>query len=110
MDGAAALFARTALDAEGSAHFPNALGVADVAPLLTAPGAHAMGRIAEPDVAAVVDHCSTVTCPARAGDIWAYATPILHASDAAHRPRRRRVLQVDFSADPLPGGLEWLGV
>lgn len=83
---------------------------ADNAPLLIAPGSHAMGRIAEADVAAAVDRCGTATCLAETGDIWAYATPILHASEAAHRPRRRRVLQVDFSADPLPGGLEWLGV
>jgi len=83
---------------------------ADNAPLLIAPGSHAMGRVAEADIAAAVDRCGTATCLAHAGDIWAYATPILHASEAAHRPRRRRVLQVDFSADPLPGGLEWLGI
>jgi hypothetical protein len=29
-----------------------------------------------------------------------------HPTDPAHR----RVLQVDFSADELPGGLAWLGV
>jgi len=48
--------------------------------------------------------------PAEAGDIWLYATPILHASEAAAEPDRRRVLQVDFSAEELPGGLHWLGV
>lgn len=83
---------------------------ADNAPLLIAPGSHAMGRVAEADVAAAVDRYGIATCLVETGDIWAYATPILHASEAAHRPRRRRVLQVDFSADPLPGGLEWLGV
>ena len=35
---------------------------------------------------------------------------ILHASNAAETPRRRRVLQIDYSADDLPGGLQWLGV
>jgi len=39
-----------------------------------------------------------------------YATPIVHASQAAPVPARRRVLQVDFAAVELPGGLEWLGV
>jgi len=43
-------------------------------------------------------------------DIWLYATPILHASDAASQPLHRRVLQIDYSVGQLPGGLEWLGV
>jgi len=46
----------------------------------------------------------------RPGDVWLYATPILHASDAAVEPLHRRVLQVDYAADWLPGGLEWLGI
>lgn len=80
------------------------------APLKIAPGSHRLGRIPEPDIAAVVASCGTVVCTAQAGDVWLYATPILHASDAAERPRRRRVLQVDYAAEPLPHGLEWLGI
>lgn len=80
------------------------------APLLIAPGSHRHGRIQEQAVAAVVAQCGIATCLAKAGDIWAYATPILHASNAATTPAHRRVLQVDFSADTLPGGLEWLGI
>jgi ectoine hydroxylase-related dioxygenase (phytanoyl-CoA dioxygenase family) len=80
------------------------------APLLIAPGSHRHGRVPVDEVEGVVARCGTVACLASAGDVWAYATPILHASEAASRPARRRVLQVDFSADELPGGLEWLGV
>jgi ectoine hydroxylase-related dioxygenase (phytanoyl-CoA dioxygenase family) len=80
------------------------------APLLIAPGSHTRGRIAENDVAAVVSKCGVVACLAEAGDAWLYATPILHASEAAAIPAHRRVLQVDFAVDPLPGGLQWLGV
>ncbi|WP_441238050.1 phytanoyl-CoA dioxygenase family protein [Bradyrhizobium sp. 930_D9_N1_4] len=80
------------------------------APLLIAPGSHRLGRIAEEDVKDVVRRCGTVACLAEPGDIWLYATPILHASDAATIPKHRRVLQVDFSVEMLPGGLEWLGV
>lgn len=83
---------------------------ADNAPLLIAPGSHHHGRVAEADVAALVASCGIQPCLAARGDIWLYATPILHASDAATNPRHRRVLQLDYSADPLPGGLEWLGV
>jgi hypothetical protein len=35
---------------------------------------------------------------------------ILHASQAADQPARRRVLQIDYAATDLPGGLTWLGV
>lgn len=80
------------------------------APLLVAPGSHACGRVAVNDVDEVVRRCGTVTCIAEAGDVWLYATPILHASEAASAPTRRRVLQIDFAAEDLPHGLEWLGV
>ncbi|WP_271585455.1 phytanoyl-CoA dioxygenase family protein [Bradyrhizobium sp. CCBAU 45389] len=80
------------------------------APLLIAPGSHKLGRIPEDEVRNVVRRSGTVACLADAGDIWLYATPILHASDAATAPMHRRVLQVDFAVSKLPGGLEWLGV
>lgn len=80
------------------------------APLLIAPGSHKLGRIAEDEIKDVVRRCGTVACLAEPGDIWLYATPILHASDAATTPMHRRVLQVDFAVGELPGGLEWLGV
>lgn len=80
------------------------------APLLIAPGSHRLGRIREEDVRDVVRRCGTVACLADPGDIWLYATPILHASDAATVPMHRRVLQVDFSVGELPGGLEWSGI
>jgi hypothetical protein len=80
------------------------------APLLIALGSHAQGRVPVTGIDALVERCDTMACLASAGDVWAYATPILHASQAASHPARRRVLQVDFSADSLPRGLEWLGV
>jgi ectoine hydroxylase-related dioxygenase (phytanoyl-CoA dioxygenase family) len=80
------------------------------APLLIAPGSHAYGRIAVDDVHAVVRRCGVATCTAEAGDAWLYATPILHASEAAQRATSRRVLQVDYAAEELPYGLQWLGV
>jgi hypothetical protein len=83
---------------------------ANNAPLLIAPGSHKLGRIAEEDVREVVLRCGTVACLAEPGDVWLYATPILHASEAAGNPMHRRVLQVDFSVGELPGGLEWLGI
>lgn len=80
------------------------------APLLIAPGSHRLGRIAEPDIDDVVKRCGIAACLADRGDLWLYATPILHASEAAQKPGRRRVLQVDYAADELPDGLDWLGI
>jgi hypothetical protein len=80
------------------------------APLLIAPGSHADGRIAVDHIEQVVRQRGSYPRLARAGDIWLYATPILHASAAATKPMRRRVLQVDYAAEELPGGLEWLGI
>jgi hypothetical protein len=82
----------------------------DNAPLLIAPGSHLAGRVAEENIDAVVAACGVAICLAERGDIWLYATPILHASEAATRPRRRRVLQIDYAAEELPDGLEWLGI
>lgn len=83
---------------------------ADNAPLLAALGSHRLGRIPADRTGQWAADLETLACLAEPGDIWAYATPILHASERASRPSRRRVLQVDFSATDLPGGLEWLGV
>jgi hypothetical protein len=73
-------------------------------------GSHRFGRIAESEIDAVVERCGTIACLAARGDVWLYATLILHASEAAIRPARRRVLQIDFAADDLPGDLEWLSL
>jgi len=82
----------------------------DNAPVLFLPGSHRMGRLSEADVKIVAEQTPAHTCLAQRGDIWIYSTPVVHASRPATKPSRRRVLQVDFAAAPLPGGLEWLGV
>ena len=82
----------------------------DNAPLLIAPGSHRLGPVREQDIRATVARCGTHACLAEAGDVWAYSTPILHSSARAAAPSRRRVLQILYSAETLPGGLEWLGV
>jgi hypothetical protein len=80
------------------------------APLLIAPGSHRLGCVPIGEVYSVVSKCGIRACTALAGDIWLYSTPILHASEAASLPVHRRVLQVDYAAQELPGGLRWLGV
>lgn len=79
-------------------------------PLLIAPGSHLMGRVPIEEYDDVVARCGIHACLAKAGDVWAYSTPVLHASEAASVAGHRRVLQIDYSADELTNGLEWLGV
>jgi hypothetical protein len=80
------------------------------APLLIAPGSHKLGRIPVGEIAEIVHRLGTATCLADRGDIWLYATPILHSSETATQPSHRRVLQVDFAVGELRGELEWLGM
>jgi len=32
---------------------------------------------------------------------------LLHASSASQSPRHRRVIHLEYAAEPLPGGLQW---
>ncbi|HEY1073722.1 phytanoyl-CoA dioxygenase family protein [Brevundimonas sp.] len=82
----------------------------DNAPLIVALGSHRLGKVAADNVEALANQNSIYACHADAGDVWAYATPILHSSAKSLSDRRRRVLQLDYSAQELPNGLEWLGV
>jgi hypothetical protein len=82
----------------------------DNGPLLIVPGSHRLGRLIEAEIGSVVETGSSVACLARAGNVWVYARPILHASEASRRATKRRVLQIDFSAEHLPGGLRWAGI
>ena len=80
------------------------------APLRVAQGSHLIGRVAADRAGALAAESPQTACLAEAGDIWAYRTPILHASDRSLTPRRRRVLQVDYADFDLPGGLVWQGL
>jgi ectoine hydroxylase-related dioxygenase (phytanoyl-CoA dioxygenase family) len=82
----------------------------DNAPLRIALGSHRLGLVAAKDALAAAEALPQAECLAEPGDVWAYATPILHASARASTPSRRRVLQVDYSADDLPAPLDWRGV
>lgn len=79
----------------------------DNAPLEIALGSHRAGLIAEPRIPDIVAASEICACFAEPGDVWVYATPILHASRRSASTGPRRVLQVDYSADSLPAPLDW---
>tara|TARA_R110000868_G_scaffold53249_8_gene167386 strand:- start:7850 stop:8572 length:723 start_codon:yes stop_codon:yes gene_type:complete len=76
-------------------------------PLSVIHGSHERGRLSDAEVEAIISHETPVSYPARAGDILILRTLIVHASDRAAAPSRRRVLHIDFAPDDLPQGLEW---
>jgi hypothetical protein len=80
------------------------------APLRIVPGSHRLGRLPEASIKHLVEDRGERECLANRGDVWLYATPIVHGSRAADPPRRRRVLQVDYAAVDLPPPLRWRGL
>jgi hypothetical protein len=79
------------------------------APLVVALGSHRFGLVPADLAADRAAESANLVCHADPGDVWAYSTPILHMSARSHSDRRRRVLQVDYAAQPLPGPLKWQG-
>lgn len=82
----------------------------DNGPLKMVLGSQQLGAIPADRAAVLAEVLPVQVCTAKAGDVWACATPILHASEPASNPGRRRVLQIDYAAVGLPGGLEWRGL
>jgi hypothetical protein len=80
------------------------------APLRIVPESHRLGRLPEASIAHVVEVRGERLCRANRGDVWLYATPIVHGSRGADPPRRRRVLQIDYAAEDLPAPLRWQGL
>lgn len=79
---------------------------ADNAPLLVVPESHRQLHAAA-TLAGIAAAGDIVTCLAAADDVWVYHPPIIHASQRAERPRRRRVLQIDYCAASLPPERAW---
>lgn len=82
----------------------------DNAPLRVALGSHRLGLTVAREAAFIAAKHEIIECRARRGDVWAYSTPILHASERSRIDGERRVLQVDYATEDLPDGLHWVGV
>lgn len=81
---------------------------ADVAPLTILLCTHCLGRLDDQRITALAETAEAFDCHACRGDIWAYATAIVHGSRSVRiSGRRRRVLQIDYAAEELPHGLRW---
>jgi hypothetical protein len=71
------------------------------------PGSQALGILGDGAVRSWQALGAAVDCVAERGDVLLMRPLILHASSTAQRPRRRRVIHLEYAAGPLPGGVEW---
>jgi hypothetical protein len=79
----------------------------DNGPLRVLPGSHRVGALGPAEVAAWIERVEPVTCVAQAGDVLAFRPLLLHSSLPALVATHRRVVQIEYAAGPLPGGLAW---
>jgi ectoine hydroxylase-related dioxygenase (phytanoyl-CoA dioxygenase family) len=75
--------------------------------LRVVPGSHARGRLSPEEIAALASSGEAVLCEAPAGGLLVMRPLLVHASSAATRPGRRRVLHLDFAREALPAPLRW---
>lgn len=73
------------------------------------PGSHLFGRLTAERIQALRTEADPVSCDAERGDVLLMRPLLLHASSAGTEPRRRRIIHLEFSAENLPGGMEWYG-
>ncbi len=76
-------------------------------PLQVLPGSHREGMVGAEATRNWLELVRPVTCLAARGSVVLMRPMILHASSSAESPRRRRVIHLEYAADPLPGGLNW---
>ena len=79
----------------------------DNGPLRVIPGSHRGGALTPGEVERWRATVPPVACCAAAGGAVLMRPLVLHASSAATAPGHRRVVHLEWSADPLPGGLAW---
>jgi hypothetical protein len=75
--------------------------------LIVLPGTHAMGRLPDDWAVAADAEKRAVVCAAEAGDILAFRPLLLHMSRKSAKPSHRRVIQIEYTASPLPPPLAW---
>jgi hypothetical protein len=76
-------------------------------PLRVIPGTHRLGRLSGADIDRIRAEQHEQALPARRGDALLMSPMLLHASSAAKSPSHRRVIHLEYAADPLPNGLAW---
>lgn len=79
----------------------------DNGPLKVIPGSHREGRLSRERIEWWKTRGEVVECHVQAGGALLMRPLLLHSSSPATKPSHRRVLHVEFAAEPLPEGLRW---
>ncbi len=76
-------------------------------PLRVIPGSHRDGRLGVESTRLWLEREAPVSCPVPRGGALVMRPLILHASSASDDPGHRRVIHLEYAADPLPSGVHW---
>jgi len=79
----------------------------DNGPLRVLPSSHKQGRLSSKQVVELPKTAS-VACTVPRGGALVMRPLLLHASSACVAPKPRRVIHLEFAAEELPDGLQWL--
>lgn len=71
------------------------------------PGSHCQGKLGADQIQALRQQSLAVLCPVSKGGMLLMRPLLLHASSPATHPTHRRVIHLEFAAEPLPVGLDW---
>lgn len=77
-------------------------------PLCVLPGSHSLGHLSGEAIEDCKSRIAPVECHVPRGGVMLIRPLLLHASFPAKKALHRRVIHLEFAAQPLPGGLEWL--
>ena len=80
---------------------------ADRGPLRVVPGSHASGRLGAEETREWLERIGPTECWVDRGGVLLMRPLLLHASSPAIMPKRRRVIHLEYAAEPLPNGVEW---
>ena len=76
-------------------------------PVRVLPGTHRAGKLTAEQIQTRRTEIAEVACVVPAGGVLIMRPLLLHASSPAQSPRHRRVIHLEYAAEPLPDGLEW---
>jgi len=71
------------------------------------PGSHTGGFLSSEEIDECRSRGSEVTCSVARGGALIMRPLLLHASSRAKNPNHRRVIHLEFAAEPRPGAVKW---
>ncbi len=73
------------------------------------PKTHKFGRLSATEIQNLKSKQTVRLCKVKKGDCLLMKPLLLHSSSAGTKPKNRRIIHLEFSADKLPNGLQFYG-